>query len=95
MPKRKNKKVIGLIKDEFGGKIMPKCIGLRAKTFSYLIDDGIEDKKAKAQKSAIKRKLKFENYKNCLEATQPKNKINYLEQNEINIDSLKKDHREQ
>ena len=26
-----------------------------------------------------KRKLKFENYKNCLEATQLENKINYLE----------------
>ena len=27
----------------------------------------------------MKRKLKFENYKNCLEATQLENKINYLE----------------
>ena len=25
-----------------------------------------------------KNKLKFENYKNCLEATQPKNKLNHL-----------------
>ena len=31
---------------------------------------------------------KFENYKNCLEATQPENEINYLEKNEINIDSF-------
>ena len=38
-------------------------------------------KKQKAQKSAIKRKLKFENHKNCLEATQLENKINYLEKN--------------
>ena len=45
--------------------------GLRAKTYSYVIDDSSEDKKAKGtKKCAIKRKLKFENYKNCLEATQ-------------------------
>ena len=31
-------------------------------------------KKQKAQKCIIKRKLKFENYKSCLEATEPKNK---------------------
>ena len=42
------------------------------------------------KKCVIKRKLKFENYKNCLEATQLNNKINYLEKNEISIDSLKK-----
>ena len=33
------------------GKIMTKFDGLRGKTYSYLIDDGIEDKKAKTQKS--------------------------------------------
>ena len=80
LPKGKNKKVIGLMKDELGGKIMTKFVGLRAKTYSYLIDDGSEDKKAKGtKKCVIKRKLKFENYKNCLEATQLDNKIKYLE----------------
>ena len=40
------------------------------------------------KKACHKRKLKFENCKNYLEATQLQNKINYLEQNEIDIDSL-------
>ena len=89
LPKAKNKKGIGLMKDKLGGKIMTKFVGLRAKTYSYLIDDGREDKKAKGtKKCVIKKKLKFENYKNCLEATQLQNKINHLEKYKININSL-------
>ena len=70
---------------------MTKFVGLRAKNYSYLIDDGSKDKKTKGtKKCVIKRKLKFEKYKNRLEVTQLDNKIKYLEKNEINIDSLKK-----
>ena len=60
------------MKDEVGRKIMIKFVGLRVKTYSYLIDDSSEDKKAKF---VIKRKLKFQKYKNCLKATQLDNKI--------------------
>ena len=45
--KIKNKKVIGLMNDELGGIIKTKFIGLRAKIYSYLIDDHSEYKKAK------------------------------------------------
>ena len=59
---------------------MTKLAVIRVKTYNYLIDDGSEDKKSKRQeKYAIKRKLKFENYKNCLKPTQLENKINHLE----------------
>ena len=59
-----------------------------------LTNDGVnENKKAKVTiKCVIKKKLKFENYKKYLEATQFENKINYLVKNEINVDSLGKDH---
>ena len=95
LPKGKNKKVIGLMKDKLRGKIMTKFVGLKAKTYSYLIDHGSEDKIVKHTKNCVtKRKLKFENYKNCLEGTQRDQKINYLEKSEVNVDSLKKDHKE-
>ena len=86
LPKGKKKKVIGLMNDELGRKFMTKFVGLRTKTYTYLVDDGSEDKKAKdTKKCVIKRKLKFQNYKNCLEASQLKNKINYLEKIKLNL----------
>ena len=36
------------MKNELGGKILTKFVGLRAKTYSYLIDDGIAEKDKKA-----------------------------------------------
>ena len=45
------------MKHKLGRKITTKFVGLRAKTYSYLIDDDGEDKKAKgATKCVIKRK---------------------------------------
>ena len=63
---------------------MLKCVGLRAKTESYSIDDGSEYKNGKVTKKCItKRKCKFENYKSCLQATELENKINYLEKKKL------------
>ena len=45
-------------------------------------------------KRCVIKKLNFEFYKNCLQATQLQNKINYLEKNKINIYSYKKNHKE-
>ena len=67
LPTGKNKKVISLMKDELGGKIITEFVTLRPKTYSYLTDDGKEDKKAKGtKKCVIKRMIKFNDYKNCL-----------------------------
>ena len=68
----KNKKVLGKFKDEIGGKIMTKFVALRAKTYSFLIDEytdkdyeknRIVNKKAKGtKKCVVKRKILFNNY---------------------------------
>ena len=49
----------------------------------------MKEKKQKVQKIVVKRKIKFENYKQCLKASQIINIVNYLEKKEINVDSLK------
>ena len=67
LPTGKNKKVIGLMNDELGGNIMTEFSASGPKTYSYLTDDFKEDKKAKGtKKCVIKRRLKFNDYKDCL-----------------------------
>ena len=61
LPTGKNKKVIGLMKNKLGGKIITEFVTLRPKTYSYLTDDGKEDKKAKGtKKCVIKRMIEFD-----------------------------------
>ena len=62
-----NKKVIGLMKDELGGKIMTDFVALRPKLYSYKKLDGSEDKKCKGiKKCVVKKTLTFKDYKTCL-----------------------------
>ena len=99
LPTGKTRKVIRLMKDKLGGKIMTKFVVLKEKTYIY--DDGkdkkifmmiiVKIKKIKGPKKwAMKRKLKFVNYRNFLEAPQLDNKIEHLELNKINTYSIKK-----
>ena len=70
-----NKKVIGMFKDELGGKIMTEFVVLRAKAYAYFIngynsgdyDKNKINKKAKGtKKCVIKRELMFKNYEDSL-----------------------------
>ena len=67
LPVGKNTKVIRLMKDKLEGKIMTESVPFRPKTYSYLMDDESETKKSKGTKKCVtKRRLKFNDYKDCL-----------------------------
>ena len=67
LPIGKNKKVFGLFKDELGGRIVKEFCALRAKAYSYLMDNDSEVKKSKGtKKCVIKRQIMFDNYTDCL-----------------------------
>ena len=72
--KGRNKKVIGLMKDELDGKLTTVwCIEIKT------TDNSNENKNAKSIKKSHKKKIKFEDYKNYLEVTQVENKTKRLE----------------
>ena len=65
-PIGKNKKVIGLMKDELGGGIIKEFVAFKAKMYSY-IDEETELKKCKGiNKCVINREIRFRDYKRCL-----------------------------
>ena len=63
-----NKKVLGMFKDEAAGKIIKEFVGLRAKLYSYKMEEGKENKRCKGiKKAVIKKSITHEDYKTCLE----------------------------
>ena len=59
-----NKKVLGMFKDEAGGKIIKEFVGLRAKLYSYKMFEGEESKGIKKQ--VVEKSITHEDYKTCL-----------------------------
>ena len=83
------------MKDGLGGKIIAKFVSLSSKAYSYLKDISDEGKKEKGtKKCVVKRKIKFQDYKNCLKASQIINTVNYLEIKGTDVYSFKDDKKE-
>ena len=62
-----NKKVLGMFKDEATGKIIKEFVGLRAKLYSFIKDDGAENKRCKGiKKQVVENTITHEDYKTCL-----------------------------
>ena len=62
-----NKKVLGMFKDEVKGKNIKEFVGLRAKLYSFIIEDGEENKKCKGvKKQVVEESITHEDYKTCL-----------------------------
>ena len=53
IPSGLNKKVIGMFKDEAGGKVIDEFVGLRARFYSYKMFEGEESKKCKGGKKSV------------------------------------------
>ena len=68
IPTGVNKKVLGMFKDEATGKIIKEFVGLRAKLYSYKMDEGKENKRCKGiKKDVVEKSITHEDYKTCLE----------------------------
>ena len=62
-----NKKVLGMFKDEAGGKNNKEFVGLRAKLYSFIMEDGKENKRCKGvKKQVVESSITHEDYKTCL-----------------------------
>ena len=68
LPIGKNKKVIGMMKDELNRKIMTEFVALRPKMYAYRkIDKEVEEKRCKGTKNCVVSKgLTFDDCKTCL-----------------------------
>ena len=75
-----NKKVLGKFKDEKGGECIEEFVALRAKLYSFKMNDGEENKKCKGIKSGVvKKSIAHEDYKTCLfELKEQRRQMNVL-----------------
>ena len=94
IPVGKNKKVIGLMKDEAAGKIIEEFVGLRSKLYSYKIFSGKKSKKCKGVSKAVVRKnISHEDYRECLfSGKEPVRKMNVIRsrKHEIILETIEK-----
>ena len=68
IPTGVNKKVLGMFKDEAKGKNIKEFVGLRAKLYSYKMEEGKENKKCKGiKKAVVEKSITHKDYKTCLE----------------------------
>lgn len=61
---------LGYWKDELAAKIMTFFIGLKSKTYTYLVEGGKQSTKCKGVRAAAKKTIPFEKFAACLEEVQ-------------------------
>lgn len=65
--KQLNKKVVGIMKDEYSGEIVREFIGLRSKMYAIRASESKIVKKGKGvKKTILNNKISFDDYKRCL-----------------------------
>ena len=90
-----NKNVIGLMKDELGGRIITEFVALRPKLYAYKTLGRSGDKRCKGVKKCIvKKTLDFEDYKQCPACKKQllfRNKLHEVHTTEVNKLVLSRD----
>ena len=61
-----NKKVIGMFKDETGGKQIEEFVGLRSKLYSYKLHEKEHKRCKRVKRNVVAKTITHEDYKNCL-----------------------------
>ena len=98
LPAGKNKKIIGLMKDELGGGIMKEFVTLRPKTYAYKVGSSESKKCKRIKKCVVKKTISFEDYRHCLFSGEalyrsqlmfrsPKHEVRTLEINKLALSS--------
>ena len=88
IPTGKNKKVIGMMKDECSGKVIEEFVGLRPKLYCYRKKEKEEEEKRckGIKKNVIEKEITFQNYKECLfNEKEETRKMNLIQHREHNI----------
>ena len=89
-----NSKVLGMFKDEAGGKQIVEFVSLRAKLYSYKMLVGFEEKKCReVTKNVTKRSIQFDDYRECMFSRKEQHrKINVIRSycHEIYIEEINK-----
>ena len=66
----KNKKLLGFMKDELGGQITKRFVGLRPRTYASLKSNDEKKKNAKdTKRCVIKINITFKDFKNSLKTS--------------------------
>lgn len=67
IPNDRNRKIVRMMKDEAGRKIIKEFAGLRAKLYSHTMFEGKEEKRHKGiKKAVVEKNITQDDYKECL-----------------------------
>ena len=78
LPVERNKKVIGLMKDELGGVIMREFVSLWPKMYSYRVGNSEPKKCMGIKHCVVKHTISFDDYKRCLFCGEPSHRSQLL-----------------
>ena len=87
-----NEKVIEKFKDESPDEVIESFVGIRSKCYTFKTKNNVVKKAKGVSKVVVKKKISFDDYKNCVLHDKPKNvKINAIRTLKVTNYSLTQD----